>query len=276
MAEACMTRSSEEKKNIVRLRNAPQLGELGERLVGTHLSDEKHAVSFVHRNFVDLQVDGVLIDVKARRKLENQHDGLSPIPFRGRRHRPGVVNYIHVIFYANTVVACDDNKVIKRWSWGEISPNKTSIKNIGSSSTIRSDFQSLWGSYRAEIDTWYRSHMQKSAYCFYRGASNGGWGNQPPDNSYPTDKRQNQYQAQIYVQFRLSGEGKPEIEHIIAFPFTELNRLPLGYVAGRVKRKGILRTIDMQKIVEEQKEFVFSSIEDLKGEYFTRFPPKDQ
>jgi hypothetical protein len=230
-------------------------------------------VESVHKDFVDLRIGNELIDVKASRKFEKPHDGTSAIPFDGKRDRPTDVTYVHVVFLDQQILACKDAEVLATWQWDDL-PLALNSARMSKELTVKPTRPNSWDQVRKDLERWFRENTGgREIYCFYRGPANQvSWGNQEPDNSYPTHKRILKYHAQAFCQFRRVSSNQQDIEYIIAFPFSHLHMLPFGFLSGRVRRKGITSILDMKKIHDEMKEYVFPSINRVKSDFMKRFP----
>jgi hypothetical protein len=267
-------------KDQVRSLNAAQCGSLGERIVTWYFNDLGIPVRSVHKDFVDLEIGGVLFDVKARRWLDHPYPQGKAYPFRGKEHRRDV-EYIHLVFFNQAIVLSDKSTVLKRWHWEDIPAElmvepkeKTGpggLKKPGHAKDLQSDLRE-----------WYKGCTAGGKlYFYYRGpASKGGWGpEQAPDNSYPTKKRLNTYRAEVFCQYSELSSTEGTIEYLIAFPHSNVNDLPRGPVSNRQMKKGIVATLGLSTIVakcgpnEQYEDYVFSSVTELKSEFFKRFPP---
>lgn len=270
-----------DKKEFVRCLNTAQLGSLGERIVYYFYNKElKKLVSNYHRDCVDIIVDGKPVDVKTRRQLTKEcAKPEKPIRYSGKRRRRDI-GYDHLIFYKNLILLTyhagelDPLKVsTKKWSWEQLAWDELNITPIDSDITKSpNDRSSVRRQQMKDLSNWFNGRL----FCFYRGPAD--WQNQPPDNSWPTKSRLNKYFGQVFVQYALPGDGKEIIQYIVAFPFTELPRLPLGRVTQRVKRKGIIFVLDLKRVRQgqEYRKYVFDSFDDLKKQFPERFPGWDQ
>ena len=249
-------------KEIIRKLNNPQLGSFGEYLVAEYGTKVlKKSVIGVHRDGIDLIIDGNRVDVGSQRKLDKRYS-------RGKITNKDVF----VFFCKDACIIHYPSRFEANLSWEDVSLlfeewQKNHKPGISNDTDV--SYKAEYGELKQLVSSFFKEHGYK-ARIIYRTVSRQFGLGESPDNLLPKVTRKEA--VSVYVDFNDFRRVPENIRFIVAFPDEYANELPRQEkVVLKSGKKNVVK-VDLHEIIETISRCYFENLDQLMNDFFIRYP----